>query len=79
MPSKIQYNIVIETSNFSENCRKIDLKLVGEKYKSERIKLNSSPSDSDRKKILRNSFSAFRIEEIDVKYVCIFYLKCLLY
>ena len=65
-PPKIQYNILIKTSDFSEDCSNIGMKICGEKYQSNMIKLNSTPSDNDKQKFLRDSLDAFKTEEVDV-------------
>ena len=70
---KIRYDIKIETSEYSkiDSGTQIDLKIFGKEGTTDLIKLNSTPSDSEKDKFLSSNLDIFRLEAADIGVVCI--------
>ncbi len=67
---KIRYDIKIKTSNFSDRAESIAIRLIGliagKQVESGNMKLNTTASDNDKEKFLKDSLDLFKCEEEDV-------------
>jgi hypothetical protein len=61
--NKIRYDLKIKTSPFSKQATKLDLKIIGNRGESDKIKLNNTPSDKDKEKFLSDSLDLFKLME----------------
>jgi len=66
-PGKIRYDVRVKTSSFSDRGEAVALKLLGGTgQETSLVKLNSTQSDNEKEKFLRDSLDVFKLEELDV-------------
>lgn len=73
--NQIRYDIKIKTSGFSKHAENFDLKLIGDRDETTRIKLNNQPSDKDKEKFLADSLDFFKLIERNIgilEKICIY-------
>ena len=72
-----RYDLKIKTSEFSNSVSSsLDIKLVGHKGETNKIKLNNTPSDKEKEKFLANSLDFFKCVDRNVGVVEKLYIYC---
>jgi hypothetical protein len=74
--NKIRYDIKIKTSQYSKQALKFDIKIMGNKAETNKIKLNNSPSDKEKSKFLSDSLDFFKLIEDNVGVIEKIFIYC---